>query len=309
MGKKIIDVSQYQGNIDWSIVKNYVDGVIIRCGFGQDVKSQDDTKFEQNIKGCIENGIPFGVYIYSYARGVEMSKGEAAHVLRMVEPYKEHISLPIYLDLEETGTQNDAVERAIVFGDIIENAGYWCGIYANQWWWQTFLKDKLNRFTKWVAKYSTEKPIGISGTYDIWQYSSKGSVPGINGNVDMNICYRDFPAEVKGTITEEEPNKIEIPEEKKTNEDLADEVIKGMWSVGIERKKLLTEAGYDYSAIQDIVNEKLSGNQTVEYYTVKPGDTLSRIAKNYNTTYKELARLNAIANPNVIYVGQKIRVK
>ena len=64
------------------------------------------------------------------------------------------------------------------------------------------MKDKLDRFTKWVAKYSDNKPSGISGTYDIWQYSSKGSVNGIEGNVDMNICYRDFPSMIRG---KEEP--------------------------------------------------------------------------------------------------------
>ena len=110
----------------------------------------------------------------------------------------------MYYDLEEAGTEQGAVERALVFGEIIETEGYWCGIYANQYWWRTYLKDGLDRFTKWVAKYSNEKPSGISGTYDIWQYSSRGSVPGIEGNVDMNVCYRDFPSEIKKRNLSEE---------------------------------------------------------------------------------------------------------
>ena len=180
--------------------------------------------------------------------------------------------------------------RAKVFGDIIEGAGYWCGIYANQYWWNTFLKGNLDKYTKWVAKYSNSKPVGISGTYDMWQYSSKGSVPGINGNVDMNICYRDFPAEIKG-----KPAKVPAKPAKKTNEELADEVIAGLWSVGVYRKEKLTNAGYDYKAIQAIVNEKLQDKEEVKYYTVKSGDTLTKIGYKYGKTYKQLAELNGIS--------------
>lgn len=203
---KLIDVSTHNGKINWKTVKKHVDGVIIRCGFGSDYTSQDDKMFKENIEGCIKNDIPFGVYLYSYAKNKGMAKSEAMHVLRLLEPYKGKLSYPVYYDLEEAGTEHGAVERAIIFGDIIEDAGYWCGIYANQYWWRTFLKDGLNRFTKWVAKYSDKEPTGISGTYDIWQYSSKGKVPGINGLVDMNICYRDFPTAIRGTVKEPECN-------------------------------------------------------------------------------------------------------
>lgn len=200
MELKIIDVSNWQGKIDWSKAKGYIDGAIIRCGWGKDLEKQDDPMFVRNVEACITNGIPFGVYLYSYAKTIERAKSEAQHVLRLLEPYKGKLSYPVYLDLEEAGTQTGAVERAKVFGDIIEKAGYWCGIYANEWWWKTYLKSGLDQYTKWVAKYSGE-PKGINGTYDIWQYSSKGSVPGITGNVDMNICYRDFPKEITGEST------------------------------------------------------------------------------------------------------------
>ena len=198
MELRLIDVSKHQGKIDWAQVKHHIDGAIIRCGFGSDIPSQDDGQFKANVEGCLKHGIPFGVYLYSYAKTIEMAKSEAAHVLRLLAPYKGKLSFPVYYDLEENGTEKGAVERAIVFGDIIEANGYWCGIYANQYWWRTHLKDKLDRFTKWVAKYSDDKPTGISGTYDIWQFTSNGSIPGINGRVDVNVCYRNFPAEIKG---------------------------------------------------------------------------------------------------------------
>lgn len=212
MELKLIDVSVYQGNIDWKEAKKHIDGVIIRCGYGSDNTDQDDKKFKQNIEACIKYDIPFGVYLYSYAKSIEKAKSEAAHVIRLLKPYKDKISYPVYYDLEEAGTEQGAVERALVFGEIIESEGYWCGIYANQYWWRTYLKDGLDRYTKWVAKYSNEKPSGISGTYDMWQYSSRGSVPGIKDNVDMNICYRDFPEEIKKENLSEEntDEKVEI---------------------------------------------------------------------------------------------------
>lgn len=295
---KVIDVSKHQGKIDWKKLKGKIDGAIIRCGYGKNIESQDDERFKENVEACIELGIPFGVYLYSYAKTVLEARSEAEHVIRLLKPYKGKLSFPVYYDLEEAGTQNGAVERAIVFGDMIEAEGYWCGIYANQSWWKNYLKDKLNRFTKWVARYSSTKPTGISGTYDMWQYSSSGSIDGIKGRVDMNICYRDFPSVIGG--------KKEV---KKTNEELAEEVIAGRWGVGVERKKNLTEAGYDYAAIQAIVNDKLIDNDKEVYYTVKDGDTLGDIANEHGTTYQALAKLNGIANPNKIYKGQKIRIK
>lgn len=204
MDLKLIDVSNHQEKINWEEAKKHIDGAIIRCGYGRDVISQDDRRYVENVEACIKYNIPFGVYLYSYAKDLDGAISEAKHVLRLLEPYKNDLSYPVYYDLEEAGTENGAVERALVFGEIIEAEGYWCGIYANQYWWQTYLKDGLDRYTKWVAKYSDEKPSGISGTYDIWQYSSKGSVPGIEGNVDMNICYRDFPAQIKGNNLSEE---------------------------------------------------------------------------------------------------------
>lgn len=213
MELKIIDVSYHNGKIDWNTAKGHIEGAIIRCGYGTNMENQDDRRFKENVKGCIGNGIPFGVYIYSYAKTLDAAKSEAQHVLRLIEPYKQNLSYPVYYDLEEKGTENGAVERAVAFGNIIEANGYWCGIYANQSWWNSYLKDGLNRFTKWVAKYGAndgaphEKP-NISGAYDIWQYSSRGSVHGISGNVDMNICYRDFPSEIRGAKPASEPARV-----------------------------------------------------------------------------------------------------
>lgn len=237
MKRKIIDVSQWQGWIDWDLVKRSgVDGAIIRCGYGNDMATQDDWHFHRNTDECERLGIPYGVYIYSYAADTEMAKSEAAHVLRLVKGKK--LSYPIYIDLEENNSKGFAKQAANVFGDEIEKSGYWCGVYASLSWWENYLKG-LERFTKWVAHWDVDKP-GID--CDMWQYSSNGRVSGINGRVDMNYCYRDFTKLIK---------------HKKTLDDIAKEVIRGEWGNGKERRKKLEKAGYDYKTVQARVNEIL----------------------------------------------------
>lgn len=200
---KLIDVSYAQGVIDWQTVKPHIDGAILRCGYGMDLEKQDDAYFKRNADACTRLGIPFGVYLYSYADSVDRAKSEAAHVLRLIKGYK--LSYPVYLDLEESNTRQGAVERAKAFGDIIEKAGYCCGIYANLNWWTHYLTG-LDGFTKWVAQYYTKCQYQGSGL-DMWQYSSKGRIPGISGNVDMNYCYRDFPAELGQETKKDKPDR------------------------------------------------------------------------------------------------------
>ena len=240
---KLIDVSEHQGVIDWEKVQYHIDGAILRCGYGSDYANQDDKQFRRNADECTRLGIPFGVYLYSYAKTIDRVKSEAAHSLRLIKPYK--LAYPVYLDLEEPGLEEGAVIRARVFGSIIEEAGCWCGIYANLNWWENHLSG-LERFTKWVAQYYRE--CEYRGDHlDIWQYSDSGTIPGINGNVDMNECYRDFPAEILG---------------RKTVAELAREVIGGKWGNGEVRKERLTAAGYDYEEVQNKVNQIMLGGMT-----------------------------------------------
>lgn len=241
---KLIDVSEHQGKINWEKVKPQIDGAILRCGYGMDIEKQDDTYFKRNADECTRLGIPFGVYLYSYADNNEKAKSESAHVLRLIKGYK--LSFPVYLDLEESGTQNGAIERANIFGDIIEKAGYWCGVYANLNWWNNYLRG-LERFTKWVAQYN--KTCDYKGAHlDIWQYSSKGKVDGIGGNVDMNECYRNFPVEILGAP-------------QKTAHELALEVLDGKWGNGAERKQRL---GDRYNEVQNEVNAILADREDAE---------------------------------------------
>ena len=302
MKKVLIDVSEHQGMIDWQKAMYHIDGAILRCGYGGDYEDQDDEKFKRNADECTRLGIPFGVYIYSYAKSTMAAQFEADHVLRLIKDYK--LSYPVYLDLEQSGTENGAVERAIAFGDIIEKAGYWCGIYANLYWWETILKKGLERFTKWVAQYNVACEYD-GANLDIWQFTSKGNVPGISGNVDMNECYRDFPAEILGGENVEEVKPAPV---KKTTAELVEEVLDGKWGDDDDRKNRLTAAGYDYESVQNAVNAWYEAKKEV-WHIIQKYETLSEIAENYDTTVSELVRLNGIKTPNLIYAGHKIRVK
>jgi lysozyme len=300
MSKQVIDVSKHNGVIDWAKVKaSGIFGAIIRCGYGDNIASQDDVQFKNNVKGCIENSIPFSVYIYSYAKTNAQIESEAKHVMRLIEPYKNILSFPVYLDLEEKGTENGAVARARIFAKILQDNGYKVGMYANQYWWNNFLKG-LDEYPKWVAKYSDTKP--NVKDYVMWQYTSTARVDGIKGNVDMSYFYGEVDSK---------PISAEPTPRYESNQEVAEEVIAGKWSNGEERKKRLTEAGYDYNAIQKIVNGMLNSTPKPQavYYTIKSGDTLGKLAKKYGTTVAQLVAWNNIANPNKIYVGQKLRVK
>lgn len=310
MKRIIIDVSEHQGVIDWNAAKGQIDGAILRCGFGDNSSSQDDKQWKRNADECTRLGIPFGVYIYSYATSLAQAESEAQHVLRCVKGYK--LSYPIYLDLEEPGTQSGAVERAKRFGTIIESAGYWCGVYANLHWWNNYLGG-LDRFTKWIAQYNSTCDYTGSNK-DIWQYSSTGRVAGIAGNVDMNECYRDFPKEMKG-ISVAAPSKPAPTPAAPANRTYTVQA-------GDTLSSIASKYGTTYqhlAATNSIANPnlihlgqvlKIDGTATsaTQTYTVKSGDSLSSIAEKYGTNYQRLAQINGISNPNLIYPGQVIKI-
>ena len=299
---KGIDVSSYQGNIDWGKVKSQIDFAIIRLGYGDNIERQDDSCFIKNVNGCINNNIPFAVYIYSYAKnlgGSESIQSEIDHTKRMLSKISKK-PFCVYIDMEDDSTKYLGklmlTNFALEFCKQILQAGYKAGVYANQNWFQNYLNPSTIAsygYSIWCAKYSQNKP-NISSNYDIWQYSDDGRIIGINGKVDMDLMEKN--------IIGQQPTK-------KTIDELAREVINGKWGNGEDRKKRLTNAGYNYQEVQNRVNQILSPKPRIEYYTVKSGDTLSAIAKRYNTTVNKLASLNNIENPNLIFVGQKIRVK
>lgn len=199
MSIKGIDVSYWQGkNIDWNKVK--ADGVkfaILRCGYSL---SGVDSTFERNVKECERVGIPWGAYYFSYAESVKEAEKELANCLKIIKGKKP--SYPIYYDLEDeatTGRQSKATILAMskIFVEGLEKAGYWAGIYANLNWFNSRLTDAwYDKKAKWVAQYNDK--CTYKKAYGMWQYTSSGKVNGISGKVDMNCCYVDYPAKIKG---------------------------------------------------------------------------------------------------------------
>ena len=146
-----IDVSSYQGDIDWSEVRNQVDFVIIRCGYGDDLVSQDDKMFFSYVRGCEDNNIPYGIYLYSYAKrltGSESIHSEVGHVLRLVKGLNPFC---VYIDMEDDSVRNlgkrTLTDLAIDFCDKLNGAGYKSGVYANENWFNNYLdaKDIYNK--------------------------------------------------------------------------------------------------------------------------------------------------------------------
>ena len=184
--RKGIDVSEHNGDINWDKVKAAgIDFVILRCGYGQDQTSQDDKKWLRNVEACERLGIPYGVYIYSYATNTTKASSEADHVLRLIQGHK--LSYPVYFDMEDTSTENsDLTAIAKTFCNKIQNAGYPVGVYASLSWWNSKLTDTcFGNWYRWIASWSASK-CNYNGDFALWQYSENGAVSGISGNVDMN---------------------------------------------------------------------------------------------------------------------------
>lgn len=189
---KIIDVSQYQGNIDWNKVKAAgVQGVIIRAGWG---KGNVDPKFHQNAEAATAAGLNVGIYWFSYAYTVQMAKQEAVYCHSVIGKYQNKINLPVFFDweydsmrwAEKNGKKPD---RTLITAMIMEfcakikELGYKTGYYLNQDYAKNHVDEtKLRIYKRWFAKYTTTEQ---KDCY-LWQYTSKGTVDGIKGNVDVN---------------------------------------------------------------------------------------------------------------------------
>ena len=484
MATRGIDVSKWQESIDFAKVKNAgIKFVIIRAGYGNGNK---DAYFEQNYSRAKAAGLHVGAYWYSYATSASGAKQEAQKCAAILKG--KQFEYPIYFDMEEKSQldKGQAFCSSLVesFCNEMEAQGFFAGFYTSR----SYVTSKVTpsvakRYAAWIAEWGSK--LNYSGPYGIWQYSSKGSIPGINGNVDLDYAYVDYPTIIKnggfngfkkseakketttgkrtadalvavmeswigfseangkhkqiidiynshkplargyavkytdawcdtcvsaagikagmvdligtecgceehvkifkskgiwiedgsitpkrgdiilynwddstqpnngysdhiGVVTGVSGNTITVIEgnmsnavgyrkisvgwgyirgyarpkydtasgggstpapAKKTVDELAKEVIDGKWGNGEDRKKRLKAAGYDYAAVQARVNEMLKP-AAKQYYTVKRGDTLSAIARNYGMNLSAIIKLNPqIKNPNLIYVGDKIRIK
>ena len=193
-----IDVSKWNGTIDWNAVKNSgVSYVIIRVGYRGSSQGAliEDPKFKTNIKGATAAGIKVGVYFFTQAVDEVEAVQEASMVLDRISGYK--ISYPVFLDVEGSGGRGDKIDSATrtavckAFCNTIQNAGYTAGVYANKTWLsQKMDAGALSAYKIWLAQYA--KTPTYTGRYDLWQYRSNGKVSGISGNVDLNLSYLGY---------------------------------------------------------------------------------------------------------------------
>ena len=289
MSYKGIDVSHFQGNIDWNKVKGNIDFAILRLGWiGNNNNHTLDTKFETYYNACKSTGIPIGIYVYNYCNSEDTVKSGAEWTVNQLKD--KGIDLPIYIDMEDRSIENLGKDKltsiCIAFNTVIENAGYWAGVYANLNWYTNYLnKDTIKaRYTTWVAHYGISQGRYL-GQYDMLQYSDTGKISGISGisgNVDMDIMYRDLINEIKESNT---------GTDRKTVEELAREVIDGKWGNGEERKIKLTNAGYDYSAVQAKVNEILGVDTSITNY-------YPAISSDYNSIVEALKSIGVDSSFN-----------
>ena len=261
-----IDVSKWQGTIDWAKVKAAgIEFAILRAGYGR-LASQKDKCFEANYAGAKAAGLNVGAYWYSYAKTIEDVREEAEACIAVLKG--KQFEMPIYFDIEEKLQfqlgKNFCSEAVKTFCTALEKAGYFAGVYSSRSALQTYISTEVRqRYTVWVAAWSNELKYEGAG---MWQYTDSGRVPGIAGNVDKNISYKDFPTIIKNA---------------------------GLNGFG-SSKNAADKSGSKGNEV----------TKKAKAYTVKKGDTLSGIAKKYGTTVNKLVLLNGIKNPNKIYAGQ-----
>lgn len=191
---KVIDVSYYQGNIDWNLfVESDCYGVILRIGYYDTL----DKKFEEYIKEVKRLNIPYGIYLFSYSTTITGSLKEAAFTNSMISKYNLKPTLGIYYDIESWSSKNGATSNNItkdMYDKIITNYisevsnyvknKYKVKVYTGRWYAYNRLSSYARSYVDWVAEYN--KTCKYYENYSMWQYTSKGSVPGINGNVDIS---------------------------------------------------------------------------------------------------------------------------
>lgn len=279
--KKGIDISQHNGSINFNSVKNAgIEFVIIRLGWiGNKNNHTLDIKFEENYKKAKAQGLKIGCYIYSY---VENETAMTSAISWVKEKLKgKTLDYPLFLDVEDSQISSLSVETLTNLCKQFCNSfsEYVTGIYANKNWFTTKLNvNELTNYKIWLAEWNGKNMHTANFKVDMWQYTSDGSVSGINGRVDMNYCLNcDENSEITG---------------QKTNEEIANEVIQNLWGNGDDRKNRLQQAGYNYKEIQKIVNDILNSGEEEEMKTYQNGSTVEPVYSDTNCTNK-IGSLNA----------------
>lgn len=328
------DISAWQGDIDIAALSSQVDFFIFRCYTGM----KKDSKVDRNVNLAIQNGKPYGLYIYSYALNEAQATEEAQRVINLANSYSIKPAF-LCIDMEDAdnykarnGMPSNETLRNICAREcnMFEQAGYYANIYANTSWWRNQLAG-LDRYDKWVAHWPTRggQQLGNATSPDgenanncgIWQFTSAGKLNGYNGNLDINYAYKDFVLNKNGNSN---PTPVapapSIPAEVSTYIVKSGDCLSKIGAnLGVNWKDIANLNGI-VSPYTIYVGQKLiipEGSNTPApsqpsnngaTYTVKSGDTLSGIAARFGTTYQKIAADNGIANPNIIHPGQVLKI-
>lgn len=335
-----IDISVYQKGISLSKAKSEgVQFAILRAGYtgyGNGVSKAKDTEFETHYKNAKNNGLGVGAYWFSRATTYENGKAEAEYMYNNCLKGKQ-FEYPIYIDVEDTYYQSKAGKTAITnaikgFCEYLESKGYYVGVYANSNWFKNYIDASIpSKYDCWVANWGTSNP--STPAHGLWQFGGETNrirTNKIAGMVcDQNYAYKDYPTIMKNTglngfskkITNtSKPQKVEIKPTKSQNTNnyttytvkKGDTLSKIANKYGTTYQKLATYNGISNPNkinVGQVIKIPTSSTPKTITYTVKNGDTLSAIAKKYNTTYQKIAKDNNIKDPNKIYVGQKLVIK
>lgn len=327
MSIKGIDVSRYQGNIDWEKVKSAgYKFAMLRAGYGENTV---DEQFSRNASECNRIGLPIGAYWFCYASSPENAAREADSCIRTVSPYR--LDYPVCYDIEQASADyvenqgisfTPALAQSLVKGfcNRVESKGYYAMFYSNRSFFDTYLSPSLKkRYAFWYARYSDT----FDGTdCGIWQYSSTGRVPGINGSVDLDLAYVDYPSVIRKAGLNHLSGGTAVPPAPSPAPQYVTYVIQPGDTLGGIAQRFGTTVS-TLAELNGIKNpDKIYAGKTIrvpenggagssapQYYTIRPGDTLGEIARKYNTTVNALVRLNGISDPDKIYAGTRIRIR
>ncbi|MGG7058470.1 LysM peptidoglycan-binding domain-containing protein [Clostridium tertium] len=324
-----IDVSVWQGNFNFrQALSEGVKFSILRGAYN----ISKDTRFEEYYNNAKAVGLNVGVYQYSMALSVQEALEEAKFLEKNVLINKK-FELPIYFDIEDNIHKNSSKEQvsniAKVWLNYLQDKGFFVGVYSSKYFLETYLNDEIrNNYSIWVAQWAEK--CTYQGQYGMWQFGGETNLIRSNkvaGVVcDQNYMLVDYPS----IILEKKMNGYGSSNnngESNSNENSNSiSVINYVVKSGDTLSEIAQNYGTTYQAIaklNGISNPNLiytgqvlkiqvlnnNSNSGTVYYTVKSGDTLSEIAQNYGTTYQEIARLNGISNPNLIYTGQVLKIK
>lgn len=184
----IIDVSYHNGRIDWPKLKPHIEGTIIRCGYGNNIESQDDKQFIANVAECLLLHIPFGLYFYSYAKNDAELESELNHLERLVSPYLKDMTYPLFYDLEEPGTESFTHRAALRFIEWAKSKNIIHGLYASESWYESYLSDIDLSFTNlWIARWGSNQPRVYC---NFWQYTNNGMIEGTKFDCTKVLFYQ-----------------------------------------------------------------------------------------------------------------------